>query len=183
MDRSTVASLSVAIPTISSSLDARFLSGLKNERMIAANIFPTQKTDQLSETDRIQLVYDVKSALYASKICSYAQGLNLIRAKSEEKGWDISLDELVRIWKDGCIIRAKFLDRIRLAYKKDPQLSSLLIDEMFSKEIDSRDACWRRVVTLVISSGIALPSMSASLAYFDAYRRANSPANLIQRPA
>ena len=172
--------LSVAIPTISSSLDARFLSGLKNERMIASNIFPTKITYQLSKTDKIQLIYDVKSALYASKICSYAQGLNLIRAKSEEKGWDISLDELARIWKDGCIIRAKFLDRIRLAYEKDSQLSSLLIDEMFSKEIDTRDACWRRVVTLAISSGIALPSMSASLAYFDTYRRANSPANLIQ---
>lgn len=172
--------LSVAIPTISSSLDARFLSGLKNERMIASNIFPTKITYQLSKSDKIQLIYDVKSALYASKICSYAQGLNLIRAKSEEKGWDISLDELARIWKDGCIIRAKFLDRIRLAYEKDSQLSSLLIDEMFSKEIDTRDACWRRVVTLAISSGIALPSMSASLAYFDTYRRANSPANLIQ---
>jgi len=175
------AELSVAAPTIATSLDARFLSGLKEERVAASAVYPDAlSVPTLSPEERAQLVEDVKAALYASKVCSYAQGMNLIRAKSEAQGWNLQLGELARIWKGGCIIRAQFLDRIRAAYDANPELPSLLVDADFAKEMMERDAAWRRVVALAVTSGIALPSMCASLAYFDTYRRASVPANLVQ---
>ncbi|KAF9623561.1 hypothetical protein IFM89_003351 [Coptis chinensis] len=177
------ADLSVAAPTIASSLDARFLSGLKEERVEAAKIFKAGGlgdilTDQVVNKER--LIDDVRQALYGSKICSYAQGMNLIRAKSIEKGWDLKLGELARIWKGGCIIRAVFLDRIKQAYDRNPDLANLLVDPEFAKEMIERQSAWRRVVCLAINLGISTPGMSASLAYFDTYRRARLPANLVQ---
>ena len=125
-------------------------------------------------------VDDVRAALYASKICSYAQGMNLIRAKSVEQGWDLDLGEMARIWKGGCIIRARFLDRIKQAYDKDADLPSLLVDGEFAAELVARNDGWRRVITRAVDAGIATPSMSGSLAYFDSYRRGRLPANLVQ---
>ncbi|XP_031491401.1 6-phosphogluconate dehydrogenase, decarboxylating 1 [Nymphaea colorata] len=177
------AELSVAAPTIASSLDSRFLSGLKDERVNAAKVFKDGGLgDGLCDqvVDKKQLIDDVRQALYASKICSYAQGMNLIRAKSIEKGWDLKLGELARIWKGGCIIRAVFLDRIKKAYDRNPELASLLIDPEFAKEIVDRQSAWRRVVSLAINSGITTPGMCASLAYFDSYRRERLSANLVQ---
>ncbi|XP_074274758.1 6-phosphogluconate dehydrogenase, decarboxylating 1 [Silene latifolia] len=177
------ADLSVAAPTIAASLDSRFLSGLKEERVEAAKVFKAGGVeDALSDqvVDKQKLIDDVRQALYAAKICSYAQGMNLIRAKSEQKGWDLKLGELARIWKGGCIIRAMFLDRIKQAYDRNPNLANLLIDPEFSKEIIERQSAWRRVVCLAISSGISTPGMSTSLAYFDSYRRDRLPANLVQ---
>ncbi|RVX06205.1 6-phosphogluconate dehydrogenase, decarboxylating 3 [Vitis vinifera] len=150
------ADLSVAAPTIASSLDARFLSGLKEERVEAAKVFKS------------------------SGLKTYAQGMNLIRAKSIEKGWDLKLGELARIWKGGCIIRAIFLDRIKKAYDRNADLANLLVDPEFAKEIVERQSAWRRVVCLAINSGISTPGMSSSLAYFDSYRRDRLPANLVQ---
>ncbi|XP_074567336.1 6-phosphogluconate dehydrogenase, decarboxylating 1 [Curcuma longa] len=173
------AELSVAAPTIAASLDSRFLSGLKEERVAAAKVFHSCVFDG-EPVDKKKLIDDVRQALYASKICSYAQGMNLIRAKSIEKGWDLKLGELARIWKGGCIIRAIFLDRIKKAYDRNPELSNLLVDPEFAKEILDRQSAWRRVVCLAINSGISTPGMSASLAYFDTYRRASVPANLVQ---
>jgi len=175
------AELSVAVPTIFTSLEARFLSGLKEERVLAAEVYPQTTTfPVLSPEEKKALAADVQAALYASKVQSYAQGMNLIRAKSEEMGWGLDLGEMARIWKGGCIIRAQFLDRIKGAYDANPALASLLMDPTFASEIKEREAAWRRVVTLAVTSGIALPSMSASLAYFDTYRRARVPANLVQ---
>ncbi|XP_019164952.1 PREDICTED: 6-phosphogluconate dehydrogenase, decarboxylating 1 [Ipomoea nil] len=178
------ADLSVAAPTIASSLDSRFLSGLKDERVEAANLFKSGGIDNTIDNnnvvDKKQLIDDVRKALYASKICSYAQGMNLIRAKSIEQGWGLKLGELARIWKGGCIIRAIFLDRIKQAYDRNPELANLLVDEEFAKEIIERQSAWRRVVCLAISSGISTPGMSSSLAYFDTYRRERLPANLVQ---
>jgi 6-phosphogluconate dehydrogenase len=164
-------------------LDARFLSGLKDERVEASKVFKSGGfgdilTDQT--VDKKQLIDDVRKALYAAKICSYAQGMNLIRAKSAEKGWDLALGELARIWKGGCIIRAIFLDRIKQAYDRNPDLANLLVDPEFAKEIIDRQGAWRRVVCLAVNSGISIPGMSASLAYFDTYRRERLPANLVQ---
>ncbi|RYR13262.1 hypothetical protein Ahy_B04g070356 isoform A [Arachis hypogaea] len=130
--------------------------------------------------DKKRLIDDVRQALYASKICSYAQGMNLLRAKSNEKGWNLNLGELARIWKGGCIIRAVFLDRIKKAYQRNPNLASLIVDPEFAREMVQRQAAWRRVVGLAISAGISTPGMCASLAYFDTYRRARLPANLVQ---
>ncbi|THG02595.1 hypothetical protein TEA_003150 [Camellia sinensis var. sinensis] len=133
-----------------------------------------------SGIDKKRLIDDVRQALYASKICSYAQGMNLLRAKSVEKGWNLNLGELARIWKGGCIIRAVFLDRIKKAYRRNPNLASLVVDPEFAREMVQRQAAWRRVVGLAISAGISTPGMCASLAYFDTYRRARLPANLVQ---
>eukprot|EP00246_Nothoceros_aenigmaticus_P002990 TRINITY_DN13917_c0_g1_i1.p2 TRINITY_DN13917_c0_g1~~TRINITY_DN13917_c0_g1_i1.p2 ORF type:complete len:304 (-),score=71.54 TRINITY_DN13917_c0_g1_i1:1850-2740(-) len=177
------AELSVAAPTIAASLDSRFLSGLKEERVEAARIFKELGLDDVAAAknlDKKQLIDDVRKALYASKICSYAQGMNLIRAKSIEKGWNLNLGELARIWKGGCIIRAIFLDRIKKAYDRNSHLASLLVDPEFAKEMVDRQAAWRRVVSLAIEAGVSTPGMSASLAYFDTYRRARLPANLVQ---
>jgi len=181
------AELSVAIPTVASSLDARFISGVKDERVAAqatymsAGLEPADaKVAALTPEEKQQLVDDVRAALYASKICSYAQGMNLIRAKSNEQGWNLDLGEMARIWKGGCIIRARFLDRIKKAYDRDADLPSLLVDGEFAKELVERNDAWRRVVTSAINAGVATPSMSSSLAYFDSYRRGRLPANLVQ---
>ncbi|KAK4798667.1 hypothetical protein SAY86_030993 [Trapa natans] len=177
------ADLSVAAPTIAASLDSRFLSGLKEERVKASKVFQAGGLGDVlvnQEVDKAKLIDDVRRALYASKICSYAQGMNLIRAKSIEKGWDLQLGELARIWKGGCIIRAIFLDRIKQAYDRNPDLANLLVDPEFAKEIIERQSAWRRVVCLAINSGISVPGMSSSLAYFDTYRRESVPANLVQ---
>jgi len=178
------ADLSVAAPTIAASLDSRFISGLKEERIEAANVFKAggfgDILNQDSSVDKQSLIDDVRQALYASKICSYAQGMNLIRAKSMSKGWNLKLGELARIWKGGCIIRAVFLDRIKSAYDRNPDLYNLLVDPEFAKEMIERQAAWRRVVCLAINAGVSTPGMSTSLAYFDSYRRERLPANLIQ---
>jgi 6-phosphogluconate dehydrogenase len=178
------AELSVAAPTIEASLDSRFLSGIKEERVAAAEIFDRIGSKQPSTQagiDKKALVEDVRSALYASKVCSYAQGMNIIRAKSEQQGWGIDYGEIARIWKGGCIIRAIFLDRIKGAYDRNGgQLASLLVDKDFAQELAERQPAWRRVVALGVVNGVALPGMSASLAYFDSYRRKNVPANLVQ---
>lgn len=132
------------------------------------------------EVDRKQLVDDVRQALYASKICSYAQGMNLIRRASQAFEWGVDLGECARIWKGGCIIRAAFLDRIKAAYDRNPELGSLLVDPEFAAELNQRQAAWRRVVSLAVATGVAVPAMSGSLAYFDSYRRSSLPANLVQ---
>lgn len=177
------ADLSIAAPTIEASLDSRFLSGLKEERVEASKVFKSGGFDDIlsnQPVDKARLIDDVRQALYASKICSYAQGMNLLRAKSIEKGWDLKLGELARIWKGGCIIRAIFLDRIKKAYDRNSNLANLLVDPEFAKEIIDRQAAWRRVICLAINAGISTPGMSASLAYFDTYRRERLPANLVQ---
>ncbi|KAI7752219.1 hypothetical protein M8C21_032135 [Ambrosia artemisiifolia] len=179
------AELSVAAPTIAASLDGRYLSGLKDEREAASKILSDAGLkDEIgsvrSGIDKKRLIDDVRQALYASKICSYAQGMNLLRAKSVEKNWNLNFGELARIWKGGCIIRAVFLDRIKKAYQRNPNLASLVVDPEFAKEMVQRQAAWRRVVGLAISAGISTPGMCASLSYFDTYRRARLPANLVQ---
>lgn len=181
------AELSIAAPTIAASLDGRYMSGLKEERESAAAALREaglKEDEQLGGVkkgiDKKRLIDDVRQALYASKICSYAQGMNLLRAKSVEKGWDLNLGELARIWKGGCIIRAVFLDRIKKAYQRNPNLASLVVDPEFAREMVQRQAAWRRVVGLAVSAGISTPGMCASLSYFDTYRRARLPANLVQ---
>ncbi len=171
---------SVAAPTMAAALDARFLSGLKEERVAAAPHF--KGPDVVTGVDKAQLIDDVRQALYASKICSYAQGMNLIRAASNdpEHNWGLDLGSIARIWKGGCIIRAAFLDRIKQAYDRDANLPNLMIDGEFAKELNERQPAWRRVVGLAVASGIAVPGFSGSLAYFDQYRRARLPANLVQ---
>jgi 6-phosphogluconate dehydrogenase len=177
------AEMSVAAPTIEASLDARFLSGLKDERVAAAKFFNglgLNAPTPAEGVDKAALVQEVKAALYAAKICSYAQGLNIIRAKSEEKGWNVDLGEISRIWKGGCIIRAGFLNDIKAAYKNNPDLKNLIMDPFFGKKLVEREQAWRKVVALAVQNGVAAPGLTASLSYFDTYRRERLPANLVQ---
>ena len=178
------AEMSVAAPTMAAALDARFLSGLKDERVHAEAAYDALGVSAAdaapSSVDKQQLIEDVKAALYASKICSYAQGYNIIRSKSAEQGWGVDLGSLARIWKGGCIIRAGFLDRIKQAYERNPDLNNLLVDPDFAKDLADRQAAWRRVVSLAVTSGIGAPGMTTSLSYFDTYRRARGNANLVQ---
>ncbi|GAB9464101.1 hypothetical protein Gpo141_00001542 [Globisporangium polare] len=169
---------SIAAPTITASLDARYLSARKSERVFASKVL--NGPSEIPAVDKQQLIDDVRQALYASKICSYAQGLNLIREAGVQMGWNVDLGECARIWKGGCIIRAAFLDRIKAAYSKDADLISLLVDPDFAQELNARQYSWRRVISLAVASGIPTPSFSASLNYFDTFRREKLPANLTQ---
>lgn len=159
----------VAVGTMSAALDTRFISYDKKSREIIEGEVVGPKP--ITGVDKTQLIDDVRKALYNSKICSYAQGMNLIRQASDDMKWNVNLGECARIWKGGCIIRAKFLDRIKSAYDRDANLVNLLIDVDFRKEMAANQAAWRRVITLCAGSGIPIPAMYSSLAYFDQYRR------------
>src|SRR5205085_11402712 len=156
--------LAVAIPTIAAAIDARVLSSMKDERMRAAKILSSGAPRPSAAGDRKQFVDDVQQALYASKICSYAQGMALIQAGSAEWKWNIDMREMARIWKAGCIIRAKFLDSIMRAYERNPNLPNLLLDDDFCARIQQSEDAWRRAVSFAQSNGFAVPAMSASLA-------------------
>jgi 6-phosphogluconate dehydrogenase len=159
----------VAVGTMTGALDARFISFDKDARVAMEPLLdgPTQ----MPEVNKQQVIQDVRNALYCSKICSYAQGMNLIREASNQFEWGVDLGECARIWTGGCIIRAKFLDRIKSAYDKDANLVNLLVDPDFRSEMLQRQQSWRRAVTLSAAAGLPIPSMYASLAYFDQYRR------------
>jgi 6-phosphogluconate dehydrogenase len=169
--------LGVCIPTIGAALDGRGLSSMKDERVAAAKKI-RGVTSEVG--DRSSLVDAIHDALLASKICSYAQGMNLIRAGSDKYKWNISLKEMARIWKGGCIIRARLLDNIMRAYERTPNLPNLLVDEDFEKRMHDAQPGWRRSVIAAVALGIPVPAMTASLAYFDSYRTARLPQNLTQ---
>jgi 6-phosphogluconate dehydrogenase len=171
--------LAVPIPTIAAAIDARVLSSMKDERVAASQVIkgPSGRVDV---QDRKQFIADIHDALYASKICSYAQGMALIQAGAKEWSWGINMREMARIWKAGCIIRARFLDSIMRAYERRPDLPNLLLDEDFNTRVEESQDAWRRAVSTAQRAGIAMPAMSGSLAYFDAYRSVELPQNLTQ---
>jgi len=171
--------LAVPIPTIAAAIDARVLSSMKDERVAASRAL-AGATTAMHPADRKQFIDDVHDALYASKICSYAQGMALIQAGGAEWKWGIDMREMARIWKAGCIIRAKFLDSIMQAYERNRTLPNLLLDDAFRADIEKAQPAWRRAVSSAQAAGIAVPAMSGSLAYFDAYRTAELPQNLTQ---
>jgi 6-phosphogluconate dehydrogenase len=171
--------LAVPIPTIAAAIDARVLSSMKDARVEAARVLPSQAILSAPQ-DRRQFIAAVHDALYAAKICSYAQGFALIQAGAREWKWDIDLREIARIWKAGCIIRAKFLDSIMQAYERRPDLPNLLLDETFTADVTRTNEAWRRCVGFAQSAGIPAPAFAASLAYFDSYRTADLPQNLTQ---
>ena len=170
--------LAVPIPTIDAAIAARTISSLRDERLEASEKLNVRTAKDLRFNESALPM--LKSALYASKICSYAQGMNLIKRGSEEFGWQINLSEVARIWQGGCIIRAKFLGRIKDAYTRDAALKSLLLDAEFSSNIIDAQLDWRSMVTTAVQSGIPVLAMSASLGYFDMYRSAQLPLNLTQ---
>ncbi len=171
--------LAVPVPTIAAAIDARVLSSMKEERVTASKVLRGPDASARVD-DHKQFVADVHDALYASKICSYAQGMSLIQAGSREWKWNVNMREMARIWKAGCIIRARFLDSIMRAYERRPDLPNLLLDDDFAQRVTSSQAAWRRTASFAQMHGISIPAMSSSLAYLDAYRTAELPQNLTQ---
>lgn len=168
----------ISAPTIAAALDARYMSAVKEERVAASKVIsgPTE----MPSVDRAQLIDDVRQALYAAKICSYAQGMNIIKSAAKEHSWSVNLGECARIWRGGCIIRAKFLDRIKGAYDRNPDLANLLVDPDFANDVNTRQPALRRVVALSVACGIPCSAFASSLSYLDGYRRPELPANLTQ---
>jgi 6-phosphogluconate dehydrogenase len=171
--------LGVPIPTIDAAIVARVLSAQKDARVEASKQISGQTTGKF-ESFSEKLKGYIHDALYASKICSYAQGMNLIKAGSDEFKWDINLSEIARIWQGGCIIRAKFLGRIKEAYLRTPDLGSLLLDADFNAKIEQAQTGWRIIVSTAVQQGLPVLAMSSSLGYFDMYRTANLSLNLTQ---
>lgn len=169
---------SVAAPTIAASLDARYLSGRKEERVKASKILSGPQ--DIPNISKDQIVEDLQAALYASKVVSYAQGIAMIRAASDANGWDINLADCVMLWRGGCIIRAGLLSKIHKAFTADPDLANLMIDPNFAEELNRKQFAWRRIATLTIACGLGASALTSSLNYFDTYRRENLPANLTQ---
>ncbi|HEX8833462.1 MAG TPA: NADP-dependent phosphogluconate dehydrogenase [Abditibacteriaceae bacterium] len=171
--------LGVVVSTINAAVEARVVSSMKQERVNASKVLPTPPAVKY-EGDRQAFIDAVRDALYASKIVSYAQGLALLRAASDQHDWDLSLGNIATIWRGGCIIRAKFLNRITEAYGRDTKLQNLMLDPFFTQALEQSQAGWRRVVSTAVEAGIAVPALSASLAYFDSYRAERLPQNLLQ---
>ncbi|HYO10045.1 MAG TPA: NADP-dependent phosphogluconate dehydrogenase [Tepidisphaeraceae bacterium] len=176
----TALDLGVAIPTITAAVDARNISSLKEQRVAAAKALSGPPATQRSALSTQDLIADVRAALYCSKMCSYAQGFAMLAAADKEYGFGLNLGQIARIWKAGCIIRAVFLNDITRSFAEQPALPNLLLAQRFRDAVNQRQAAWRRVLSLGISTGIPLPAFSASLAYYDAYRTDRLPANLIQ---
>ena len=169
--------LGVPLTGITEAVFARTLSALKSQREHAASLLSGPSANGGGDES---LALDLEHALYASKIVSYAQGFAQMAAAAREEGWDIDLGSMATIWRGGCIIRARFLDRIREAYDTDPALSNLMLADFFAKALQEAQDPWRRVVARAAELGIPTPALSSSLAYYDGYRRACGPASLIQ---
>ncbi|MCU1688922.1 MAG: hypothetical protein JWN20_850 [Jatrophihabitantaceae bacterium] len=173
--------LGIPITGIAEATFARSLSGHADQREAARAAFPSIRTGEAwAANDRDAFVEDVRRALYASKVVAYAQGFDQIQAGSEQYGWDVDPGAIAMIWRGGCIIRARFLNRIHEAYEKNPQLTSLMVDPYFAEVVTSGADSWRRVVADAARTGVPTPAFSSSLAYFDALRRNRLPAALIQ---
>ncbi|WP_149476143.1 NADP-dependent phosphogluconate dehydrogenase [Oceanobacillus polygoni] len=171
--------LGVPLPLITESVFARFISSLKDERVKASDEL-SGPSAQKHEGNRQELIEAVRKALYMSKIVSYAQGFAQMRAASEENGWDLQYGEIAMIWRGGCIIRANFLQKIKDAYDREPQLANLMLDPYFKEVVENYQSALREVVALAVQNGIAAPTFSSAIAYYDSYRTADLPANLIQ---
>ncbi len=174
------AALDLGVPaqTIAEAVFARTLSALKEERVAAAEKLGDSGTRVAD--DRSGFVANIRQALYASKICSYAQGFQLMRAASEQYGWDLKFGEIALMWRAGCIIRARFLDVIKEAFDATPDLANLLLAPYFVGAVEENQYGWRRVVARAVSMGVPVPAFSSALAYYDGYRSARLPANLLQ---
>jgi len=157
---------------------ARCLSALKDERVEAAKVLsgPSAAFDG----DKAALIEDLKQALYASKIVSYAQGYQLMREAAKEYNWKLNNGGIALMWRGGCIIRSVFLGKIKEAFDKNPDLVNLLLDPFFKDAVENAQAAWRRVVMKAVELGIPMPAIGAALAYYDGYRAARLPANLLQ---
>ena len=182
---SAQSALDLAVPTtlITEAVYARVLSALKERRVRAGEILsgPQGAVEEFrNSVNREQFIEAVRQALYASKICSYAQGFYQLQAAADNYGWDLKYGEIAMLWRGGCIIRAAFLERIKAAFDRDSRLENLLLDPYFKEAVESGQAGWRMVVGAAAQIGIPLPAFGAALAYFDGYRSDRLPHNLLQ---
>ena len=171
--------LGMPVTLIGEAVFARCLSALKDERVAASKMLngPQHKTDNI---DRKIFIEDVRRALYCSKVISYAQGYMLLREAAKEQGWNLNMGGIALMWRGGCIIRSRFLGEIKAAYDRNPQLTNLLLDDFFKKIVNDYQGAWRHAVIHAIGFGIPTPAFSTALAFFDGYRTARLPANLLQ---
>ena len=170
--------MGVPAPTVAEAVFARCLSAIKEERVAASKILkgPGKKY----RGSKKALLAAIHDALYCSKICSYAQGFQLMRTAQKEYGWTLNFGDIAQIWRGGCIIRAAFLQKITEAYARKPDLANLLLDPYFNKTVKKAQENWRKVISLAAECGVAAPTFSSALAYYDSYRSARLPANLLQ---
>ncbi len=175
-----IAALDEGVPLtlIAESVFARALSAQKEERVAASQVLSGPQPS--FDGDRKAFLEDMRRALYASKIISYAQGFTLMREAAVTYGWDLDYGRIALLWRGGCIIRSAFLGKINEAYQKDPALRNLILDPYFKSIVEGNQESWRRVVSTALTHGIAIPSMAAALTYFDGYRTDRLPANLLQ---
>jgi 6-phosphogluconate dehydrogenase len=173
----------VPLTLITEAVFARYLSAHKLDRIQASTVLngPVGAVEEFrASADRNMFVESVRQALYASKIISYAQGFSQLRAASDAFGWDLKCGDIAMLWRGGCIIRAAFLEKIKVAYERDLRLSNLLLDPYFTQAVASSQQSWRNVVSQAVRLGIPVPAFSAALAYYDGYRSARLPHNLLQ---
>jgi len=167
-------------PTIAEAVFARCVSAIKAERVAASKILKGPEVQKFSTADKDAMINKIRKALYASKICSYAQGFQLLTLAAEEYGWKLNFGEIALMWRGGCIIRARFLGDIKEAFEKDPKLANLLLADFFKKAVEDCQSAWREVVAAAAINGIPVPAFSSALSYYDSYRSAVLPANLLQ---
>ena len=171
--------LGVPLSMITESVFSRFLSAMKEERVAASKILSGPAKQPFSG-DKKEFIENVRRALFASKIVSYAQGFAQMRAASEEYGWDLKYGNIAMIFRGGCIIRSQFLHNIKEAYDRDPALKNLLLDPYFKNIVESYQDAWRNVVSTAVAYGIPVPGFASALSYYDSYRTERLPANLLQ---
>ena len=170
--------LRVPAPTIADAVFVRTLSSLKSERVAASSVLPGPAP--VAPSDRSAFVEMIRKALYCSKICAYAQGFQLLLAADQEYGWGLKLGSISSLWRAGCIIRARFLDEIKAAYEREPALANLLLDGHFASALASYQNDWRHAVAVAAENGLPVPAFMSALGYYDGYRSARLPANLLQ---
>jgi 6-phosphogluconate dehydrogenase len=167
-------------PTIAEAVFARCMSSVKEERVHASNILTKPDSIPINEASKEGFLEAIRGALYCSKICSYAQGFQLMQTAAMEYDWTLNFGEIAQIWRGGCIIRAKFLQKITEAYAQNSSLANLLLDEYFKNSITQHQAHWREVVSASALNGVPTPTFSSALSYYDSYRSARLPQNLLQ---
>ena len=168
----------VAAPTVSEAVFARCMSAMKEERVAASKVLSGPKAT--FKGDKMAFIEDVRNALYASKICSYAQGFQLLRAAAAEQKWTLDYGAIALMWRGGCIIRARFLGDIKAAFDRNPALANLLLDKYFKKAIRKSQPAWRRAIMRAVKHGVPVPAFASGLSYYDGYRAETLPANLLQ---
>ncbi|MED0963196.1 NADP-dependent phosphogluconate dehydrogenase [Bacillus paramycoides] len=172
--------LGISLPIITESVFARCISALKEERVNASKVLSGPKDKAAIGVEKAELIEAVRQALYMSKICSYAQGFTQLKAASEEHDWNLDFGSISMLWRGGCIIRAAFLQNIKEAYETNTDLPNLLLDPYFKEIVESYQGGLRQIISVAVQQGIPVPAFSAAISYYDSYRTATLPANLLQ---